>query len=239
MLLLENVVKSYPSEGKQSFRVLDVRRFGMKAGERAALVGPSGSGKSTLLHLIAGIVRPTEGAIRVLDRQLEAMGESELDRFRARHIGYVFQNFNLLPGFTAAENVLAAMRFGSASLSGKEKRERASRLLEQVGLGHRLRHRPSQLSQGEQQRVAIARALANRPSLVLADEPTASLDAANAVLVFELLARVCSEEGAALLLSTHDMELAAKTGRIVHVRDLAREEAASDVIDLDGLAQSG
>lgn len=239
MLQVDNVVKTYFADNKQPVTVLHVRRFVMKAGERAALVGPSGSGKSTLLHLIAGIVRPTEGKIQVLDRQLATMGESELDRFRARHIGYVFQNFNLLPGFTAAENVLAAMRFGSAALSGKEKRERAEQLLKQVGLGHRTGNRPSQLSQGEQQRVAIARALANRPSLVLADEPTASLDAANASAVFELLTRVCDEEGAALLLSTHDMELAAKTGRIVHVRDLAREEAAANVVDLDGLAQSG
>ncbi|MFC5701678.1 ABC transporter ATP-binding protein [Cohnella faecalis] len=225
MLQLENVVKSYTVEGKRQVRVLDIRSFGMAAGEKAALVGPSGSGKSTLLHLLSGIIRPTEGTIRLLDRRLETLAEAELDRFRACHIGYVFQSFNLLPGFTAIENVLAAMQFGSSALTGKEKKERAAELLDQVGLGHRLRHRPAQLSQGEQQRVSIARALANRPALVLADEPTASLDAANAGNVFELLANACKEEGAALLLCTHDSELAGRMDRIVRIRELSREGA--------------
>lgn len=225
MLQIENVVKCYSVEGKRQVRVLDIRSFGMEAGEKAALVGPSGSGKSTLLHLLSGIVRPTEGTIRLLDRRLETLSEAELDRFRARHIGYVFQSFNLLPGFTAIENVLAAMQFGSGALSGKEKKERAAELLGQVGLGHRLQHRPAQLSQGEQQRVSIARALANRPALVLADEPTASLDAANADKVFDLLMGACKEEGAALLLCTHDSELAGRTDRIVRIRELSGEGA--------------
>jgi len=224
MLEINNLVKSYPQPGKEPLCVLNVRRFTMAPGERAALTGPSGSGKSTLLHLIAGVLRPTEGTIRLLGQSLEQAGEAELDRYRAKHIGYVFQSFNLLPGLTALENVLAATRFGPAA-SRAEHKERASGLLARVGLGNRLHHLPNQLSQGEQQRVSIARALANRPSLVLADEPTASLDPANAERVFVLLDKACKEAGAALLLCTHDMELAGRMERHVRMRDLSEGEA--------------
>jgi len=223
MLEIDRLVKSYPQQGGDPLRVLSIRRFAMAAGERTALTGPSGSGKSTLLHLIAGILRPTEGTIRMLGKTLERTGESELDRFRASHIGYVFQSFNLLPAFTALENVLVAMRFGT-SLSRSDRKGRAIELLTKVGLGNRLHHRPSQLSQGEQQRVSIARALANRPSLVLADEPTASLDLANAMRVFELLTHACEEAGAALLLCTHDLELAGRMDRQVQMRELSEGE---------------
>jgi len=223
MLQIDRLTKLYTMEGGQKVRVLNIRHFAMPAGEKTALVGPSGSGKSTLLHLISGILRPTEGTIQLLNRPLDRLREAELDRFRAKHIGYVFQSFNLLPGFTALENVLAAMQFGPA-LTRKERKARAVELLGQVGLGHRLHHRSGQLSHGEQQRVSIARALANRPALVLADEPTASLDSANAQQVFSLLTDACRDEGAALLLCTHDMELAGKLDRMVHIRDLSGEE---------------
>jgi ABC-type lipoprotein export system ATPase subunit len=223
MLQIDNLVKSYKVEGGQKVTVLDIRHFAMQAGEKATLVGPSGSGKSTLLQMISGILRPTEGRIQLQGLQLDQLGEAELDRFRAQHIGYVFQSFNLLPGFTALENVLVAMRFGSA-LPRKERRARAIDLLSQVGLGHRLHHRSGQLSHGEQQRVSIARALANRPVLVLADEPTASLDSDNARQVFNLLTEACRDQGAALLLCTHDMELAGQLDRMVHIRDLSGEE---------------
>ncbi|SFL82106.1 putative ABC transport system ATP-binding protein [Paenibacillus sp. 1_12] len=221
MLLLENVDKSYTIPGRQHVPVLHIPRFQMSSQEKVALVGPSGSGKSTLLHMIAGILRPTSGTIRLLDRQLESLSESELDRFRAKHVGYVFQSFNLLPGFTAMENVLAAMRFGQI-LPSKKHKERAAEMLDQVGLGHRLHHKSGQLSNGEQQRVSIARALVNQPALVLADEPTASLDYANAEQVAALLNDTCSSHGAALLLCSHDLELARTMDRIVHIRDLSQ-----------------
>ncbi|MDO3679060.1 ABC transporter ATP-binding protein [Paenibacillus ehimensis] len=220
MLHAKNLSKSYPLPGKRQVNVLNIAHFAMQAGERVALVGPSGSGKSTLLQLIAGILRPTSGTIRLLDRQLERLSEAELDRFRAQHIGFVFQSFNLLPGFTALENVLAAMQFGK-TVPPKAQKQRASELLAQVGLEHRLHHKPGQLSGGEQQRVSIARALANRPALVLADEPTASLDHANAEQVFSLLAEACEQNGTALLLCTHDPELAGRLDRVVSLRELS------------------
>ncbi|MEI7026373.1 ABC transporter ATP-binding protein [Paenibacillus sp. y28] len=220
MLLLEQVTKSYSLPGKQQVEVLNIRRFAMAAGERTALIGPSGSGKSTLLHIIAGILRPTSGTIRFAEQPLEQLSEAGLDRIRAQNIGYVFQTFNLLPGFTAQENVLAAMRFGRV-IPVRQQKQRAKELLEQVGLGHRLSHRPGQLSSGEQQRVAIARALANRPALLLADEPTASLDSGHAEQVFTLLTEACAAAGAGLLLCTHDLELARRLERVVSIRDLS------------------
>ncbi|THF83546.1 ABC transporter ATP-binding protein [Cohnella fermenti] len=236
MLVLEEVSKTYPMKGGSAVPVVSVSRFAMAAGEQAALVGPSGSGKSTLLHLISGVLRPTSGSIQLLGRELGSLSEAELDRFRAKHIGYVFQSFNLLPGFSAAENVMAAMGFGR-TIPARERKERAHMLLGRVGLGHRLNHRSHQLSQGEQQRVSIARALANRPALVLADEPTASLDGANAQIVYALLAEACESEGAALLLSTHDMELAKRTGRVVPIRELAAREEDDRVAAVHRLAQ--
>jgi ABC-type lipoprotein export system ATPase subunit len=220
MLHIENLTKSYPLPGKQQVDVLSIAGFHMEAGEKAALVGPSGSGKSTLLHIIAGIVRASSGSVKLLDKQLNGLSEAELDRFRARHIGYVFQSFNLLPSFTAIENVFAAMQFGKA-IAHKDQRKRADELLSQVGLAHRLHHKPSQLSSGEQQRVSIARALANRPALVLADEPTASLDAGNAAQVFSLLVDACEQHNAALLLCSHDLELAGRLDRMVNIRELS------------------
>jgi ABC-type lipoprotein export system ATPase subunit len=221
MLLLEHINKTYTVPGKQQVPVLHIPHFQMSAQEKVALVGPSGSGKSTLLHIIAGILRPTSGTVRLLDKQLNTLSEAECDRFRAQHIGYVFQSFNLLPGFTAMENVLAALRFGR-TIPPKEHKNRAAEMLSHVGLEHRFHHKPGQLSNGEQQRVSIARALANRPALVLADEPTASLDYANAEHVFTLLADACRMNNAALLLCSHDLELAGKMDRMVNIRDLSQ-----------------
>jgi ABC-type lipoprotein export system ATPase subunit len=221
MLIIESLMKSYPSQGKQApVSVLDIPAFRMAECEQTALVGPSGSGKSTLLNLIAGIVRPTGGSILFRGHPLEKMSEAQLDRFRASHIGYVFQSYNLLPGFSALENVLVAMRFGKG-IPPKDRKRRARELLDQVGLGHRLEHKPSQLSNGEQQRVSIARALANGPGLVLADEPTASLDVGNAEQVFQLLTDTCRANGAALLLCSHDLSLAGRLQRMVNIRDLS------------------
>lgn len=220
MLHIQNLTKMYTAQGKSPVPILNIAGFSMAGQEQTALVGPSGSGKSTLLNIIAGILRPTAGSISFKGMELGELSEAELDRFRAQHIGYVFQSYNLLPGFTALENVLVAMRFGN-SVPVQARKGRARGLLEQVGLGHRLSHKPSQLSNGEQQRVAIARALANRPSLVLADEPTASLDRDNAEQVVRLLMDTCRTNGAALLLCSHDLELAGKLQRMVSIRELS------------------
>ncbi|MGU3473631.1 ABC transporter ATP-binding protein [Paenibacillus sp. D51F] len=220
LVSMEKVVKRFRIQGGIMMPVLDIPFFELRQGERKALVGPSGSGKSTLLHLIAGISRPTEGSITFMGKRTDQLREAELDRLRAAHIGYVHQSFQLVPGFTALENVLAAASFGRV-LDKRARRGRAAELLEQAGLGHRLHHRPAQLSQGEQQRVAIARALVNGPELLLADEPTASLDAATAAQIMELLLAAASDTGAALLLCTHDLEQAARMDGSVSMRELS------------------
>ncbi|WP_194843233.1 ABC transporter ATP-binding protein [Paenibacillus sp. B01] len=226
LLRLENVVKRYRAPDGTELTVLEVPWWELDRGERVALVGPSGSGKSTLLHLLCGIVRPSSGSIKLLGERLETMKESALDRLRASQVGYVHQSFQLLPGFTALENVLAAAAFGS-SLSKRRQRERAAELLERAGLGDRLDHLPRQLSQGQQQRVAIARALVNEPALLLADEPTASLDPETAARVMELLIGSAAASGAALLLCTHDPEMAARMERSVSIKELAARPAAA------------
>lgn len=161
--------------------------------------GESGSGKTTFLHLIAGILQPDGGSIKIHDTELTQLSEAQRDRFRAESIGYIFQSFNLLQGFTCLENVLLGMSFGPGA-----DRAAARALLERVGLGHRLDYYPRQLSIGQQQRVAVARALASRPRLVLADEPTGNLDARHAGEALELIRTACREAGAALLLVSHD-----------------------------------
>ncbi|MFC5651482.1 ABC transporter ATP-binding protein [Paenibacillus solisilvae] len=216
MLLINQLVKTYLSENKP-VTVLSLTTLEVQAQQKIALVGPSGCGKSTLLNIIAGIVRPSSGQIRALDTDILQLSETQMDAFRSRHIGYVFQNFNLLPGLTALENVTIAMQFAKVIPSHAQK-ARGVELLERVGLNHRLHYKVDRLSQGEQQRVAIARALANKPSLVLADEPTASLDRANAAAVFSLLLHICSELNSALLVSTHDMELAGQMDRTVDLQ---------------------
>jgi putative ABC transport system ATP-binding protein len=182
--------------------VLDIAEFTMNPGEQVVLSGPSGSGKTTFLNIIAGMATPTSGSVIVAGRDIARLPEPERDRFRAGHIGYIFQSFNLLPAFTALENVELGGTFAGGKGAGGADRARA--LLERVGLAHRASHRPREMSVGEQQRVAVARALINRPPIVLADEPTANLDAATADEVIDLIRRVCADEGSALLLVTHD-----------------------------------
>jgi putative ABC transport system ATP-binding protein len=179
--------------------VIDVPAFVVAARDQVVLSGESGSGKTTLLNLIAGIATPDSGSVRVAGREMSGLGESARDRLRATTIGYIFQTFNLLQGYTCLENVLLGMSFGPGADRGE-----AVRLLDRVGLGSRLRHYPRQLSSGQQQRVAVARALANRPKLVLADEPTGNLDRRNARESLALIREVCGETRAALLLVSHD-----------------------------------
>ncbi|MBF6614854.1 MAG: ABC transporter ATP-binding protein [Chloroflexi bacterium] len=185
-------------------------------GEAIALVGPSGSGKSTLLNLLGGLDRPTSGEIWVEGENIARASARRLVDHRRRRVGFVFQSFNLLPYRTALENVEVPLMLGALPVAAR--RERARELLRLVGLSERIDHRPSQLSGGEQQRVAIARALANKPSILLADEPTGNLDSATGAEVMGLL-RSLNEQGLTLILITHDMAVAAYANRIIRLRD--------------------
>ncbi len=200
--------------GDREITVLDGVDLAVEAGELVAIVGPSGSGKSTLLGLLAGLDRPTAGSVRVNGEALEAMNEDQLSLLRRGRIGFVFQSFQLLGNLTARENVLLPME-----LTGVEDAAaRADLLLDEVGLAERGHHYPSQLSGGEQQRVALARAFGPRPALLFADEPTGNLDSATGARVLEMLLQLRSESGTALVLVTHDPEIASKAPRVVHLR---------------------
>lgn len=216
-LLIEGLSKTYVSPEGERQPVLDIERFALARGEQVALRGGSGSGKTTFLNLIAGILRPDAGRILLAGADMAALSESARDAHRARHLGYVFQTFHLLEGYSALENVLLGMAFGPGA-----DRARAEELLVRVGLGHRLRHKPRQLSVGQQQRVAVARALASRPDLVLADEPTGNLDAARAQEALALIRECCAEAGAALLLVSHDPAVLAHFQRVEELDTLNR-----------------
>jgi putative ABC transport system ATP-binding protein len=199
MLVIQGLAKSYRSPDGGLTAVVDVPAFSLGAGEQLALRGESGSGKTTFLHLIAGILAADKGRIEIEGTDMAALSEPKRDRLRAEKLGYIFQTFNLLQGYTVLENVLLGMSFGPGA-----DRAQARAVLERVGLGDRLNHFPGQLSTGQQQRVAVARALANRPKLVLADEPTGNLDRRNATEALALIRETCREVGAALLLVSHD-----------------------------------
>lgn len=188
-----------------------------------ALWGPSGCGKSTLLNLVSGLLRPEAGDIIVDGVPIHDMDEGDLDAFRGQKLGFIFQTFNLLAPFTALQNVLLGMRF-SDTVPEKEWKQRATQLLERVGLGHRLHAKPRTLSVGEQQRVAIARALANRQKLIVADEPTGSLDPKNAESVMQLLLELCAEEQVTLLMVTHDRNLADRLPNLFDCTGLVTED---------------
>jgi putative ABC transport system ATP-binding protein len=187
------------------------------AGDYVAVVGPSGSGKSTLMHLLGALDRPTTGTLRIAGHDVSRMRPTELADVRNRTVGFVFQSFHLLARTTARDNV--AMPLVYSGVRRGERRRRAAATLEAVGMGHRLDHRPGQLSGGEQQRVAIARALVTEPAVLLADEPTGNLDTRTGHELMDLLERLNAERGVALVLVTHDLEVAARARRRVHVRD--------------------
>jgi putative ABC transport system ATP-binding protein len=189
----------------------------IQRGEFVALVGPSGSGKSTVLNLIGGLDRPTSGQVWIDGVELSATDERALTRHRREHVGFVFQTFNLLPRLTAEENVALPLMF--SGVPHQERLSRARALLQRVGLSHRLTHRPSQLSGGEQQRVAIARALVGQPALLLADEPTGNLDTTTGAEIMALLQKLNQEGDLTLLVVTHDPEVAAFADRVVTLRD--------------------
>lgn len=214
-LLLENVRKSYREPNGRELPVLQIDRYEMQQGEQAALVGSSGGGKTTLLNVVSGILAADAGRIVIDGTDIAPMPEVIRDHFRAQKIGFVFQTFNLLPAFTALENVLLGMSFSG----GKVDRAFAASLLERVGLGHRVNHLPGRMSVGEQQRVSVARSLANRPALLLADEPTANVDPTNQDLILNLIRDTCRENNVTLLMVTHAMEVANTFDRVDRLSD--------------------
>lgn len=229
-LTITDLARSFVGPDGTRTAVVDIPSFTIAARDQVALHGPSGSGKTTFLHLIAGILTADSGRILIGDREMTALRESDRDRLRAERIGYVFQTGNLLQGFSALENVLLAMRFGSRRGARRDGRDRlafAEHLLARVGLADRFDHRPAQLSAGQQQRVAVARALANRPLLVLADEPTGSLDPALAATTLALIREVCHENEAALLLVSHDPAILDHFATRHRFGELNRAEAAA------------
>jgi len=223
MLSLKNIQKSYAEPNGGVLPILNIREFQLGAGEQMVLLGPSGCGKTTLLHIIAGISRADRGVIRVNGTDVGRLSEAGRDRFRAANIGYVFQTFNLLAGFSALENVLLGMTFSR----GRKDAQRAKQLLDRVGLGGRATHKPGALSVGEQQRVAVARALANRPRLLLADEPTANVDPANQQTIVDLVRETCREEEVALLMVTHAAEVAQQFDRVERLKDINQVPVAT------------
>jgi putative ABC transport system ATP-binding protein len=222
---LEGVVKRYGS-GAAQVTAVGGADLTVEAGEFLALVGPSGSGKTTLLQLLGAMDRPSAGRLAFEGRELGGLADGELARLRREAIGFVFQQFNLIPTLTAEQNVAAAL--ASVRMRSVERRDRSRELLERVRLSHRLGNLPSQLSGGEQQRVAIARALANRPRVLLADEPTGNLDTGTGTEIVALLRALSVAEGLTVILVTHDPAVAAAADRVVAVRDgLLLETVAS------------
>jgi len=216
LIELVGVEKVYRT-GKVEFPALRGVDLAIGSGDMVAIVGPSGSGKSTIMNMITGIDRPTAGTVTVRGERIDRMSEEELAVWRGRHVGVVFQFFQLLPTLTALENAMLPLDFARTG-SKRERRERALHNLELVGLVDMADRLPSEMSGGQQQRVAIARALASYPTLVIGDEPTGNLDTKTAAEMFELLRRVC-DEGATVLYVTHDLELAARADRTITIRD--------------------
>jgi putative ABC transport system ATP-binding protein len=212
VLEIRDLAKRYPG-GVDALRGVGLM---VEEGELLAVVGPSGSGKSTLLHIMGTLDRPTEGQVRVAGHDVSELSDRRLAALRARHIGFVFQQFFLVDGMSSVENVAQGLLY--SGVAAPERRKRASEQLERVGLGHRLTHRSEQLSGGERQRVAIARALVGRPSIVFADEPTGNLDSHSGAQIIGLL-RELNAEGTTIVVITHDLEVAASLPRRVHIRD--------------------
>src|SRR3989475_2550121 len=220
---LHRVKKAFPLGNGRTLEALNIEQWALPTGSCTVLTGPSGSGKTTLLNLIAGVSVPSAGTISVHDTDISALPEPRRDQFRAQHIGYVFQTFNLLSAFSALENVMLSMMFAEA-IPKPEQRRRAGEILARLGLGARLSHKPQQLSRGEQQRIAIARALANHPPLILADEPCASLDASTAREVLDELLSVCREAGTTLLVVSHETAALAAGDQVVDITAINHPE---------------
>lgn len=230
ILKVENLTKTYRS-GETALTVLKDVSFSVQEGESLSIVGPSGSGKTTLLGLAAGLDRATSGSVYIYDVLLNDLDEDARASLRNRHIGFIFQNFQLVPTLSALENVMVPLELRG----DKAARKVAQNLLDRVGLGDRMRHYPSQLSGGEQQRVAMARAFCNQPSLLFADEPTGNLDDSTGTKVEDLLFELNREQGTTLVIVTHDIQLAEKTGRIIRLRG---GEIESDLVNQAAVIQA-
>ncbi|GAB3321319.1 ABC transporter ATP-binding protein [Larkinella ripae] len=213
ILRAENLTKTYQSGGR-TLTVLNSVSFDIQAGDTFSIVGPSGSGKTTLLGLCAGLDRASSGSIYLNNIRLDTLSEDERAAVRNQYVGFIFQNFQLLPTLTALENVMVPLELRGEKRAGKTAQE----LLERVGLGQRGHHYPTQLSGGEQQRVSLARAFANRPKILFADEPTGNLDTDTSATVVDLIFELNREAGTTLVLVTHDLELAARTQRIIRIK---------------------
>ncbi|MGY6742093.1 MAG: ABC transporter ATP-binding protein [Cecembia sp.] len=213
ILSVKNVSKTYQS-GSRKLTVLDQINFDIQAGESIAIVGPSGSGKTTLLGLCAGLDSASEGSVVLQGNAFEKLNEDQRAAVRNQHVGFIFQNFQLLPTLTALENVMVPLELKKR----KDAKEKAKTLLEKVGLGDRMTHYPTQLSGGEQQRVSIARAFANEPKILFADEPTGNLDTETGDMIEDLIFDLNKEQGTTLVLVTHDPELAKRTNRIIRIK---------------------
>jgi putative ABC transport system ATP-binding protein len=219
---VEAVSKHYQRKGGPAVTALKGVSLTLPARGMVAIIGPSGSGKSSLLHLLGAMDRPSEGEVIVAGQPLGRLSEASLAAFRRKSIGFVFQSFNLIPTLNVIENVMLPMEFNGVAKQAR--RERAKALLEQVGLGHRLTHRPNELSGGEMQRVAMARAIANDPPVVLADEPTGNLDSHSGELVSDLLEKIAQER--LVILVTHSEALAQRANKVLHIKDGELLEAA-------------
>ncbi len=214
LIALRGVSKLH-RKGRETIRALDAIDLDVAETGMVAIVGPSGSGKSSLLHVVGAMDRPSSGQVRVAGQDVNTLPEAALTRFRRQTVGFVFQAFNLIPNLTALENVMLPMEFNG--MPATERGDRARRLLDRVGLGKRITHKPRELSGGEQQRVAIARALANDPPLVLADEPTGNLDSTTGQMIYELLKEIARER--TVMVVTHAEVLAQMADRVVHIKD--------------------
>jgi ABC-type lipoprotein export system ATPase subunit len=214
LIALRGVSKLH-RKGRETIRALDAIDLDVAETRMVAIVGPSGSGKSSLLHVVGAMDRPSSGQVRVAGEELNTLPEAALTRFRRQTVGFVFQAFNLIPNLTALENVMLPMEFNGMPVT--ERGDRARRLLDRVGLGKRVTHKPRELSGGEQQRVAIARALANDPPLVLADEPTGNLDSTTGQMIYELLKEIARER--TVMVVTHAEVLAQMADRVVPIKD--------------------
>ncbi|MHA3891411.1 lipoprotein-releasing ABC transporter ATP-binding protein LolD [Acinetobacter sp. GXMZU3951] len=217
VLEAKNVVKHF-TDGKSTVEVIKGLSLKVHAGEFISIVGSSGSGKSTLLHVLGGLDRPTEGQVWLNGQRFDHMGEAERGYLRNQYLGFVYQFHHLLPEFSALENVAMPLML-RAGTNYKEVKEQAEYLLNRVGLSHRLTHKPGELSGGERQRVALARALVAKPALMMADEPTGNLDRQTAVKIFELLSDLRQEFNMAMLIVTHDEQLARAADSVLHMQD--------------------
>lgn len=226
MIEVKNVSKIYKM-GKEKVTALNNVSLKIQDGEFVAIVGPSGSGKSTLMHLVGGLDTPTSGSINVDGKDISKLKDKDMSKYRNQTIGFVFQAFNLENTQSALENVMMPLIF--AGVSGSERKEKAKRALEAVGLGDKIKHKPNEMSGGQRQRVSIARALVNEPKIIFADEPTGNLDSRNGELIMKLLNDL-NAKGYTIIMVTHNMEEAKKSKRVIKIKDGVVQEVSKDEI---------